>query len=200
MGDWITQFVSELGYVGLALLTLLENLFPPLPSEIILPLGGFLAARGRLALGGVILAGTVGSVLGALVLYALGRQVSRERLLEWAERHGGWLLLAPGDVEHAFDWFDRHGTKAVFLARLVPGVRSLISIPAGMCGMHLLPFVIYTALGTALWSGALAYAGMLLGAQYQQVGTVLQWAAYGVIALLLLALARWFIKRRRQQS
>ncbi len=200
MSGWIEQVVTEFGYLGLALLTLLENVFPPLPSEVILPLGGYLAQQGRLAIVGVVLAGTVGSVLGGLVLYWLGSRFDRERLVAWAGRHGGWLLLTREDIEQAFDWFERHGTKAVFLARLVPGVRSLISIPAGTCGMQIAPFLFYTTLGTALWSALLATAGMILGAQYQQVGRVLQWATYALVALVLLSIVRWIVKRRSETN
>lgn len=200
MSGWIEQVVTEFGYLGLALLTLLENVFPPLPSEVILPLGGYLAQQGRLAIVGVILAGTVGSVLGGLLLYWLGSRFDRERLETWAGRHGGWLLLTREDVEQAFEWFERHGTKAVFLARLVPGVRSLISIPAGTCGMQIAPFLFYTTLGTALWSALLAAAGMILGAQYEQVGRVLQWATYALVALVVLSIVRWIVKRRGEKN
>lgn len=197
MTNWIQQLISNLGYLGLALLTLLETVFPPMPSEVILPLGGYMAARGRLVFAGVVIAGTIGSVLGGLLLYALGRQVTRERLENWVERHGGWLLLTPDDIKDAFDWFSRHGKQAVFLARLVPGVRSLISIPAGVCGMDIMPFLLYTTLGTAIWCGLLAYAGMILESQYQQVGQVLQWATYAMIGLVIIAVARFVIKRKR---
>lgn len=198
MGGWIEQIISEFGYLGLALLTLLENVFPPVPSEVILPLGGYLAQQGRLGIVGVVLAGTVGSTTGALALYWLGSRFDRERLAAWTSRHGGWVLLTREDVESAFEWFERHGTKAVFFGRLVPGVRSLISIPAGACGMNLGPFLLYTALGAAIWCALLAAGGMILGARYQQVGSVLQWAAYAVVALLLLGIVRWIIKKRGQ--
>lgn len=198
MTEWITRLVNDLGYVGLAFLTFLENVFPPLPSEIIMPLGGFLASQGRLTLVGVVLAGVLGSIAGSLVLFALGRQFDEKRLKKWTVDYGHWLLLSAEDMEKAFDWFDRHGRKAVFLARLVPGVRSLISIPAGICKMGLVPFILYTALGTAIWSGALAYGGMALGTQYERLGQVVRWATYVVIALAVLAIARWLIQRRRE--
>ncbi len=193
MSGWIEQVVTEFGYLGLALLTLLENVFPPLPSEVILPLGGYMAQQGNHCG-----RSPAGSVLGGLLLYWLGSRFERDRLVAWAGRHGGWLLLTRDDVEQAFDWFERHGTKAVFFARLVPGVRSLISIPAGTCRMRMVPFLIYTTLGTAIWSALLAAAGMILGAQYQQVGRVLQWAAYALVALVLLSIVRWIIKKRSQ--
>lgn len=200
MSGWIEQIVSQFGYLGLALLTLLENVFPPLPSEVILPLGGYLAEQGRLGIAGVVLAGTVGSVAGGLVLYWLGSRFNRDRLVAWTERYGGWLLLTREDVESAFDWFARHGTKAVFFGRLVPGVRSLISIPAGACGMKVGAFLLYTTMGTAIWSALLAAAGLILGAEYERVGRVLQWATYAVVALLLFGIVRWSVKRRKARD
>ncbi|HSM57984.1 MAG TPA: DedA family protein [Candidatus Sulfomarinibacteraceae bacterium] len=200
MNEWIRQLVVNMGYVGLALLTFVENVFPPLPSEVILPLGGFLASQGRLTLAGVVLAGTAGSLMGAVVLYYVGRWFSQERLERWATDHGAWLLLTANDVQQAFDWFGRHGRAVVFFGRLVPGIRSLISIPAGACGMRMAPFLLYTALGTALWSALLAYGGNLLGEQYESLGRVLRWATYAVIALLLVAIISWAVKRRRSDE
>jgi membrane protein DedA with SNARE-associated domain len=200
MTEWVRQLVNNMGYAGLGFLTFLENIFPPLPSEVILPLGGYLVSQGQLTLLGVILAGTAGSLLGAVVLYYVGRQFSQERLEEWADRYGGWLLLTADDVQQAFDWFDRHGRKAVFFARLVPGVRSLISIPAGTCGMNLPPFLLYTAVGTALWSGALVYGGSVLGEQYQNLSRILQWASYVVIALLVGTFIMWVYKKKQNQQ
>ncbi|MDX1689170.1 MAG: DedA family protein [Candidatus Promineifilaceae bacterium] len=200
MTGWITDLVTDLGYVGLALLTFIENVFPPIPSEIIMPLGGFLVAEGELSLLGVVLAGTLGSVAGSLVFYFLGWQFRRDRLREWVGRHGRWLLLTVDDVEKAYGWFDRHGRAAVFLGRLIPGVRSLISLPAGSSAMRLGPFLLYTALGTAIWSAALAYGGMLLGDQYERLSRLLQQATYVVIALLLLVIARWIVQRVRRRQ
>lgn len=195
MTDWITGLVLDLGYAGLALLMLIENVFPPIPSEIIMPLGGFLVSQGELALTGVILAGSLGSVTGSLLLFILGRQFRRRRLEQWAERHGQWLLITAGDVQQAFAWFERHGHKAVFLARLVPGVRSLISLPAGSSAMHPLPFLLYTGLGTVMWCSALAWGGMALGAQYERLSRLVQQAGTTVVLLLLLAAAAWILKR-----
>lgn len=195
MSGWIADLVNDLGYVGLALLTFVENLFPPIPSELVMPLGGFLAAEGRLSLPGVILAGTLGSVAGAIIFFFLGRQFPQPRLQKWVRRHGRWLLLTVDDVEKAYRWFDRHGRAAVFFGRLVPGVRSLISLPAGSSAMRLGPFLIYTALGAAIWSAVLAYAGMLLGGQYERIGRFLRQADIIIVALLLLAAAKWVVQR-----
>ena len=199
MVDWITELVTDLGYPGLALLMLIENVFPPIPSELVMPLGGFLVSEGQLALPGVVFVGTLGSVAGSLVLFYLGRLFPPDRIQNWVGRHGRWLLLTVDDVKKAYGWFDRHGRAAVFFARLVPGVRSLISLPAGSSSMRLGPFLLYTALGAAVWSAALAYGGMLLGDQYERLSHLLRQATYVVIALLLLVAARWVVQRLRKR-
>src|SRR5688500_6903492 len=136
MTQWVTSAVDSFGAWGVLVLMFLENVFPPIPSELIMPLAGFQASRGSMTFWGVVAAGTAGSVLGALPLYYLGRVVGRERLRQWVERHGHWLALSPKDLDSADGWFARHCGAAVFLCRLVPGVRSLISIPAGL---HCMP-------------------------------------------------------------
>lgn len=203
MVDWITNLVNNLGYVGLAFLTFVENVFPPIPSEIIMPLGGFLAAQGKLTWLGVTLAGTAGSVIGGLALFGFGRLFTEEWILNWIERYGRWFLLTTDDIEKAFNWFDRYDYWAVFLARLVPGVRSLISIPAGSRRMNLIPFIAFTAVGTAIWSGLLAYAGMLLGAEYERIAEYIDIIKYLVLGGLVALALLWFVRRlwqRRQME
>jgi membrane protein DedA with SNARE-associated domain len=190
MASWVMQMMSATGYVGLVLLMVLENVFPPIPSEVIMPLAGFMAAQDRLSLLGVIVAGTLGSVLGALPLYYVGRKIGEERLKGFADRHGRWLTLSREDLDSAKQWFDRHGGLAVFLCRLVPGVRSLISIPAGIEGMPLAPFLLYTTIGAGLWTALLTLAGYGLGANFRQVETYLDPASYVVLALIV-ALYVW---------
>ena len=150
MAEWILGFMNSLGYPGIVLLMIAENLFPPLPSELILPAAGFAAAQGKLNLMGVVLAGALGSVLGTLPLYYLGRIVNEERLVVWADRYGRWLTLRGKDIRKADDWFDRHGPKAVLFGRMIPGIRSLLSLPAGMSEMPLPSFLIYSAIGSGL--------------------------------------------------
>lgn len=199
MLEWVQELIFNVGYVGLGLLSFLENIFPPIPSEVIMPLGGFLVAQGRLSFVGVVLAGTLGTLLGALVLYALGRLFSQELLEQWATRYGRWLLLDAEDIAEAFGWFDRHGHKAIFVGRLVPAVRSLISIPAGSARMKLGPFLAYTAIGTVIWSSGLAYLGMLLGANYEVIGDYLGWIKYGVIAIVFLFGVWWMLRKIRRR-
>lgn len=197
MRTWIESIVSELGYIGISLLMFLENVFPPIPSELIMPLAGFTTVQGKLSFIGVVLAGTIGSVMGALPLYYLGRLVGEQRLKAWAEKYGKWLMISAQDIGKADDWFDRHSGKAVFFCRCIPGIRSLISIPAGVAHMHVMPFLLYTALGTSLWTALLAYLGRLLGKNYEQVSTYLGPVAYVVFGIIALAAITWIIQRKR---
>ena len=169
MFDLIVGLVERFGYLGVGLLMLLENLFPPIPSELIMPLAGFTAARGELSLPGVILAGTAGSVVGALPWYFAARAFGADRLKRFAERHGRWLTLEPKEIDGALGWFSRHGVVAVLAGRLLPGIRTLISIPAGIARMNLGLFLALTAAGSAVWAGALALAGHMLESQYEKV-------------------------------
>lgn len=189
MSEWIRNAISTVGYPGIALLMLAENLFPPIPSEVIMPFAGLVAARGPMSLVGVILAGTIGSVMGTLPLYFLGRKMGEERLREWADQHGRWLGVSGEDVAKARGWFDRHGAAVVLFGRLLPGVRSLISIPAGADQMNLGTYLLFTTLGAGIWTALLAYLGRLLGNNYTLVDKYLGPAAWiilgGIVALFL---------------
>lgn len=200
MTEWIRQIMENYGELAIAFLTLIENVFPPIPSEVILPLGGFFVSQDKMTLLGVVIAGTVGSVVGAIILYYVGKLFDQEKLEDWADRHGGWMLLTSGDVKEAFSWFERHGKTAVFLARLVPGVRSLISIPAGAAEMKMAPFLLYSTIGTALWTWLLAFGGLQLGNSYQDLSQIIQWAGYAIIVLLVLSIIWWIIKKKRQDD
>ena len=197
MPEWVTSTLQTLGYPGIMGLMFVENVFPPIPSELIMPLAGFLTTQSQLSFVGVVIAGMLGSVLGALPLYAVGALVGEARVHAWAERYGTWLAVSRQDVERAKGWLDRHSRKAVFLCRLVPGIRSLISIPTGFAHMPLMPFLLYTALGTGLWAALLAYAGRLLGERYVQVETYLGPVSYGVLGLLAVLWVIQVVKRRR---
>lgn len=191
MFDWITGFIENVGYVGVALLMLAENVFPPIPSELIMPLAGFNAAEGNMNLVLAILAGSLGSLAGALFWYYVGAWIGTDRLKAFARRHGRFLTLTPGEVDKADRWFDRHGGLAVFLGRLVPAVRTLISVPAGISGMRLGPFLFYSALGTLIWTTFLALAGYWLGAQYEKVQGWVDPVSKAVVAIIVL----WYLYR-----
>jgi len=180
-------FISSAGYGGILLLMFIENVFPPIPSELIMPLAGFMVAQDKLTFIGTTLAGMAGSVLGALPLYYAGKKLGEERVKRLADRYGRWLTLSRQDIERASRWFHRHGGAAVFVCRLIPGVRSFISVPAGIVGMNFLQFLAYTSIGTALWAALLAYLGYLLGSNFAQVGEYLDpvsWIVLGAIGVL----------------
>ena len=201
MDNWVTDILTQLGYLGLAFLMFLENVFPPIPSELIMPLAGFLVAKGDLTFAGVVLAGTAGSVAGALPLYWMGRKLGKQRVVDWADAHGRWLTISGKHIERATAWLDRHGTWAIFFGRLIPGVRSLISIPAGIARMNLGVFLLLTTLGSALWSALLAGAGYLLGSSFEKVETVVGPVSNGIlVAVLLVYLYRVATGRGRKRS
>ena len=150
MFEWITTMIERVGPWGVGLLMFLENVFPPIPSELIMPLAGFNAAQVRMSLGAAMLAGTIGSLAGASLWYLVGRAIGAERIRRLARRHGRWLTLSVDDIDRAQAWFDRRGTLAVLLGRLLPGIRTLISIPAGLARMPFLKFLAWSAVGTAV--------------------------------------------------
>jgi membrane protein DedA with SNARE-associated domain len=169
MFDWIAQLIERAGYAGIALMMFLENVFPPIPSWLVMPLAGFEASSGRFSPALVAFAGTVGSTLGALFWYGIGRWVGVERLRHFAVRHGHWITLTPAQIDRADRWFDRHGAPAVMIARMVPVVRIFISVPAGVFAMNLRQFVLFTAVGDLVWNSAMTAAGYLLRSQYERV-------------------------------
>lgn len=128
MENWVIQIIERLGYLGIAPLMFLDNVFPPIPSEIIMPSAGYTASRGQLQIIGVIVAGSLGSILAAAILYALGRQISHAALFRWTDRYGKYLLIQTKDLQIALEWFEKYGHRIVFFGRMIPAVRSLISI------------------------------------------------------------------------
>ena len=169
MDAFVRSMMETLGPFGIALLMFLENVFPPIPSELIMPLAGYQAASGQMSLLMVILAGTVGSLAGVIPWYYAGRFVGERRLKRFTERHGRWLTMGPEDVDAADRWFRKYGIAAVLFGRLVPAVRTLISVPAGIAKMSFLTFLIFSAIGSAAWTTLLAYAGYALGQNYEAV-------------------------------
>lgn len=196
MNEWINNMMDSLGYGGIALLMFLENLFPPIPSELIMPLAGFTVAQGKMEMMPVLAAGIFGTVLGAFPWYYLGKFIDEHRLETLADQYGKWITVSSTDIKKANNWFTRHGYKAVFFGRLVPGIRTLISLPAGLNNMKLAPFVIYSTLGTLLWTCFLTVAGYKLGANYELVEEYI--APVSKIALLSLAIffIIWVVRKR----
>src|SRR5690625_2889852 len=163
------NLVESVGYLGLALLSLLENLVPPIPSEFVLPFAGFLVAEGRLNGPLALLATTLGGFAGTSAFYWLGRRLGDERVRAFIGRYGRYVLLQAADYDDALAYFQNHDVKVIFWGRFVPGVRTLISLPAGVARMPFGRFALYTLLGTALWNAALLMAGWLLGERWQLV-------------------------------
>lgn len=196
MSEWVLAIMAKFGYLGIIFAMFAENVFPPIPSELIMPAAGFAAARGDLNILLVILTGTFGSVLGALPLYYLGALFNKERLVIFTEKYGKYAFIKSEDVLSSNAWFDKHGKKAVFFGRMVPGIRSLISIPAGMNKMSIVSFLVLTALGSSIWTTILTLAGFYLGKNYEVIETML--APYSKIFLLLAAIIiiSVFIKHR----
>jgi len=175
------------GYAALFAAMFLENLFPPIPSELIMPLGGFYVQQGQLAFVPVVLAGLAGTVLGALPWYGVGRLVNEQRIEHWLERHGRWIGISPQELQRSRTWFNRHGTALVFWGRLVPGIRTLISVPAGIEMMPMVPFLLWTTAGSLIWTLLLTVAGMALGEGYTNVEVWIQPVAQVIKVLLVLS-------------
>jgi membrane protein DedA with SNARE-associated domain len=188
--EWLLNVIRSAGYLGIALLMILENVIPAIPSELILPFAGYLVARDQLDLLGVIASGSAGSTAGATAWYVLGRAWGRDRVEQFVGRYGRWMLLDESDVSRANGWFERHQRTATFIGRLIPGVRSLISVPAGIARMPPASFLIYTLSGTVLWTSALTLAGYVLAGAYERtrdaigpVGSIL----FGGLVIVLIA-------------
>lgn len=199
--DWTTQVMQAYGYPGLVFIVLVENLFPPIPSEIVLPFAGFMTAQGALTLPGAVLAATMGSVLGAIALYWVGLWFGRERIYAIVERYGRILTISTADVQKTEDWFGKYGPLTVFFCRMVPVMRSLISIPAGLVQMRMPMFIFYTTVGSLIWNLVLVGLGAILGTAWPLVS---QWVSYYqdvvlviLVALLLVGLFL-LVKRKRR--
>lgn len=195
-----------LGYSAIFAAMFLENLFPPIPSELIMPLGGFYVQQGQLDLVPVVLAGLLGTVLGALPWYGIGRLINEERIEAWLQRHGRWIGISADELARSRRWFSRYGTALVFWGRLVPGIRTLISVPAGIEMMPMAPFLVWTTAGSLIWTFLLTVAGMVLGEGYSNVEIWIDPVSKAVKVLLVvsvLAGAIWVglrVWRRRQSS
>ncbi len=199
MAEWITQIMTSMGYWGIGILMFLENLFPPIPSELIMPLAGFTIGQGKMAFVPAVAAGVIGTMLGALPWYYIGSYLGETRLKNWLDRYGKWLGISGEEIDKAQRWFYRHGTKAVFFGRLVPGVRTLISVPAGFSRMRFGKFLVYSTLGTLAWVLLLTFAGYLLGDNYELVEEYLGPVSKVVLGLILVAGIAWLVRHRQKR-
>ncbi|MFG1841864.1 DedA family protein [Micromonospora sp. DT228] len=193
---WVASVIEVMGPVGVALLVALESIVPPIPSEIVLALAGFLAHEGQFNVLLVMLAATVGSLVGALVLYWLGAALGEERLKRWLDRIP---LVDSDDLERADKWFERHGRWAVLIGRVVPVVRSLVSVPAGANRMPLGEFILFTTIGSGVWNGLIVGAGYGLGSRWQDVARYSDWFNYAIGAVFVVMVASWVIRKVRKR-
>lgn len=196
MDYWIQNILEQFGIMGVAFLMLIENIFPPIPSEVVMPWAGYSVSQGDHSFLAIVTAGSVGSFLGALVWYGVGRWIGKERLSRWAARHGAWLTISPKDLDRVDQWFGSWGGGAVLVCRLIPGLRTLISLPAGFTEMSFLPFVIYTAIGTVTWTALLAAIGWWLGNNYADSIAPLGWVSTAVVV----GLFAWWLFRLVSQK
>ena len=195
MIDLITDIVETVGYLGVALLVAAENVFPPIPSEVVLPLAGFVAGRGDASLVGMIVAATVGSVVGAWILYGISAAIGPERLHRFVVRFGRWFGIKERDLERAEEWFDRRSDVAVLLGRCVPLIRSIVSVPAGFRRMAFGRFTVLTTIGSLAWNAALIGAGAVLGDRWERVGDVVG-LLQGVVVVAIAGLLGLFVWKK----
>lgn len=202
VGGWIESLIAAIGYPGIVLAMALENIFPPIPSEAVLPFAGALSAKGELDFWGAVAAGTAGSLIGAVVLYAIGYIAREAGVRRLVAAYGRYLFISERDLDRSADWFERYGEAIIFFGRLIPLIRSIISVPAGYTRMNMVRFLIYTTLGTTLWNLILTYIGRVLGENWADISELMAPYEYGVLillGLLVVVFIGWRAVRWRRQ-
>jgi membrane protein DedA with SNARE-associated domain len=203
MENWITEIMSQYGYIGIFLLIMLENIFPPIPSEVILTFGGAMTTKTDMTVMGVILISTAGSVAGAVILYGVGRMLDVKRLEKIVDRYGRVLRLTRKDIYKADAWFDKYGIWTVLFCRLIPLIRSLISIPAGMSNMKFGLFLLFTTVGTLIWNTILVTVGAAVGDNWESIVGVMDVYSnivYVLIVMAGLAVIWWYLQFRKKRA
>ncbi|EMB13771.1 DedA family protein [Rhodopirellula europaea] len=200
MDQWIESILEQFGAFGVGMLMLLENVFPPIPSELVMPWAGYSVSQGQSSFIAVVIAGSTGSFVGAYAWYWVARRIGKERLATWVDKHGAWLTISRNDIDQVDRWFERWGAAAVLLCRLIPGLRTLISVPAGFANMPAAKFSAYTAIGTIAWTALLAVIGLWLGKNYGDLAGPLSWVSSGVIAVMLAIWVYRLVQQHRERS
>ena len=203
MESWITSIMEDFGYIGVFLLIMLENIFPPIPSEVILTFGGYMTTQTDLTIVGVVIASTLGSVAGAIVLYDIAAIVGIERIGRFVDKWGRILRLTNEDIYKANDWFKKYGVWTVFFCRFVPLIRSLISLPAGMSKMNFWVFLILTTIGTLIWNIVLIYLGAQVGENWDTIVAYMDTysnIAYAMIAIIIVLFVIWFFRKKSKRN
>ena len=197
--EWIISIMEQLGYWGIALLMFLDNIFPPIPSEIIMPSAGYSASQGQLLLVGVIIAGCIGSLLAAAILYWIGYKFNHDSIFRFVDRYGKYLFIKSPDVKKSLDWFEQYGHRIVFFGRMIPAVRSLISIPAGMSHMPFWKFMFFSSLGTTIWTTFLACVGFYFGENQALMQNIFSQVSHFII-IIVIAIIIWILYRRHKRK
>lgn len=207
IAEWVLNTMNSLGYVGIAFLMFMENLFPPIPSELIMPFAGFTAAQpgGNLAIAPAIIAGVLGTVLGAFPWYYAGKVMGETRIKGWIAKRGKWIGISVEELDKTDRWFQKHGKKAVLFGRMIPVIRTLVSVPAGFSNMPMAQFLIYSTIGTLGWVSLLTGIGYWLGVQkldYHLVDQYLSPVSKAIAVLLVLAFGVWVVRHwnKRKKS
>ena len=202
VAGWIEELIAAIGYPGIVLVMAIENIFPPIPSEAVLPFAGALSARGELDFWGAVAAGTAGSIIGAVVLYGIGYFAREAGVRRLVAAYGKFLFISERDLDRGAAWFERYGEAVIFFGRLIPIIRSIISLPAGYTRMNFWKCLFFTTLGTALWSLILTYVGRLLGENWEDISTFMEPYQNGtlvVLVLIFVGFIGWRAYRWRQQ-
>ncbi|MEZ2902494.1 DedA family protein [Acinetobacter terrestris] len=197
--EWIISIMEQLGYWGIALLMFLDNIFPPIPSEIIMPSAGYSASQGQLLLVGVIIAGCIGSLFAAAILYWIGYKFNHDSIFRFVDRYGKYLFIKSLDVKKSLDWFEQYGHRIVFFGRMIPAVRSLISIPAGMSHMPFWKFMFFSSLGTIIWTTFLACVGFYFGENQALMQTIFSQVSHFII-IIVITIMIWILYRRHKRK
>lgn len=205
MENLIIEIMNNYGYIGVALLILIENIFPPIPSELVLTFAGFMTTSTNMNILGTIIASTTGSLLGALILYRIGKILNKDKLKKIiSSKYGKLLKIKPKDIDKADQWFDTKGNKTVFFCRFIPVVRSLISIPAGMNQMNIIKFIIYTSAGSLIWNSALILVGAYAGNKTDYILSIINNISYIVliviIIIIIIFIYKFYSKRKQQKK
>lgn len=203
MQNFLEEVINQFGYAAIIVLIAVENIFPPIPSEVILTFGGFMTAATDMTVTGVIIASTAGSVGGAIILYYLGSILGAERMKRIVVKYGKWLRVTTDDVDKSYGWFNKYGSWTVFFCRFIPLIRSLISIPAGMSKMSMTKFLMLTTIGTFIWNTVLVNLGASVGENWEDIVAVMDVysnIAYAVIAVLGIAFLVWFFYFRPKKK
>jgi len=198
LGHYITTLIQTTSYAGIFILMFLESVLIPIPSEVTMPFAGFLASTGKLNLWLVIIDGTIANLAGSLLAYYIGFVLEAKVIESLIKKYGKFILVSPNEYHHAMQWFDRYGDKIVFISRLLPAIRTVISLPAGLAAMNIKKFIIYTVLGCFIWSTFLTYIGYILGKNWQSVHTYYSKFEYAILTLLVIAVVYYIYKKLKK--